>query len=168
MLLFHFHYVNKMNLTESLPPTHDYWQAWFDGSALPNPGKIGIGAVLLSPDGRRFEKSLQPGLRGCNNQAELHALCATLELAHGAGAQYLLVRGDSDVTIRYVSGQGSTKIAVLQTLVEQARAWLNRFEEVQLCWVPRHRNSEADHLCRLALGLPDKSASTSKKKKRRR
>ena len=37
----------------------DFWQVWFDGSALPNPGKIGIGAVLIAPDGRSEEKSLR-------------------------------------------------------------------------------------------------------------
>ena len=27
------------------------WRGWFDGSAHPNPGKLGIGALLLGPDG---------------------------------------------------------------------------------------------------------------------
>ncbi len=148
--------------------SQDCWQAWFDGSALPNPGKIGIGAVVLAPDGRRFETSAQTGLHGCNNQAELHALCAALELAHNAGAKRLLLRGDSDVAIRYVNGPDSTEIAALQILVKQAREWLSRFEEVQLRWLPRHRNGEADHLCRHALDLPDKPAGMARKKGRRR
>lgn len=159
---------STMKQPETARPAHDCWQAWFDGSALPNPGKIGIGAVVLAPDGRRFEKSAALGVHGCNNQAELHALCAALELAHNAGAQHLLVRGDSDVAIRYVNGPDSTEIAPLQALVAQARERLRHFEEVQLSWVPRHRNGEADRLCRQALGLPDKPATLARKSKKRR
>jgi ribonuclease HI len=141
-------------------PAQDCWQAWFDGSALPNPGKIGIGAVVIAPDGRRFEKSVQLGQHGCNNQAELHALCAALELAHNAGAQHLLVRGDSDVAISYVTGTSSTQIASLTPLIAKARDLLSRFERVELQWVPRHRNTEADRLCRQVLGLTQKPVKT--------
>ena len=145
-----------------------YWQAWFDGAALPNPGKIGVGALVLSPDGERFEKSALAGCNGCSNEAELHALCAALELAHGAGARRLVVRGDSDIALRYVAGSDSTKIVRLVTLVARARDWLQRFEDVQLIWVPRHRNAEADRFSRQALGLPHKPSSPAKRKLRRR
>lgn len=144
------------------------WQAWFDGSALPNPGKIGVGVVLLSPAGERLEKSALPGHHGCNNQAELYALCAALELAHSAGARHLLIFGDSDVAVSYVNGTASTAIAELNVLVAQARAWAGRFDSVQLRWLPRHRNGDADRLCRQALGLPDKPAVHPGKKPGRR
>lgn len=146
----------------------DYWQAWFDGSAKPNPGAIGIGVVLLSPAAQRWEKSERLAVGGCNNEAELHALCAVLELASLSGARHLLVRGDSDVAIRYVLGPDATEIAPLVALVARARAWLERFEDVQLRWVPRHRNAEADRLSRQALGLPEKPAVLGKRKRRRR
>ena len=158
---------STMNHPEFAPAANDCWQAWFDGSALPNPGRIGIGAVVLSPDGRRFEKSAPLALHGCNNQAELQALCAALELAHVAGARRLRICGDSDVAIRYVTGPDSTKIAALSALVMQARAWLARFDEVQLRWVPRHRNVAADHLCRQALGLADKATPAPNRRRRR-
>ncbi len=144
------------------------WQAWFDGSALPNPGKIGIGAVVLSPAGQRLERSALTGHHGCNSQAELYALCLALELAHGAGARRLQIFGDSDVTVRYVNGTASTAIAELNSLVVHARAWIVRFESVQLRWVPRHRNRDADRLCRQALGLPAKPAKHPKEISRRR
>lgn len=144
------------------------WQAWCDGSALPNPGKIGVGVVLLSPDGIRSERAELPGCHGCNNEAELYALCAALELAYGMGAKRLLLRGDSDVAIRYVAGTDVTTIARLAELVAHVRQWLARFEEVQLLWIPRHRNGAADRLSRQALGLPDKPAAMTRRKRRRR
>lgn len=146
----------------------DYWQAWFDGSARPNPGALGIGVVLLSPQAQRYEKSERLGCNGCNNEAELHALCAVLELAWAAGAKQLQVRGDSDVAIRYVLGTDSTAIVPLLMLVARAQEWLARFDEVQLLWVPRHRNGDADRLARQALGLPEKPATSGKAKRRRR
>lgn len=156
---------------DSLSPerrAEDCWQAWFDGSARPNPGAIGIGAVLLSPLAQRYEISERLACDGCNNEAELHALCAVLELACAAGAKRLLVRGDSDVAIRYVLGPETTSIAPLLMLVARAHGLLARFDELRLCWIPRHRNGDADRLARRALGLPEKSAAVRKPKRRRR
>ncbi|MFA4970681.1 MAG: ribonuclease HI family protein, partial [Sulfuritalea sp.] len=146
----------------------DCWQAWFDGSALPNPGKIGIGILLLAPDGQRSEESRLLTVSGCNNEAELHALCAALEMAAKAGARRLVLRGDGDVALRYVRGPESTQIARLQGLVADARESLRRFEDVQLVWVPRHRNIDADRLSRQALGLPQSPVRFAKGRRRSR
>ena len=134
---------------------------------MPNPGKIGIGVVLLAPDGRRSEKSLLLTVSGCNNEAELHALCAALEMAAAVGARRLLLRGDSDVALRYVRGPDSTQIARLLVLIAVAREWMGHFEDVQLVWIPRHRNTEADRLSRQALGLPPTPAPVTKGRRRR-
>lgn len=141
------------------------WQAWFDGAALPNPGKIGVGVVLQAPDGRREEKSVLLNCSGCNNEAELHALCAALEMAAAAGARRLLLRGDSDVALRYVRGPDSTQIVRLCLLVAAAREHLRRFDEVQLLWIPRHRNREADCLSRQALGLPPSPVPVARRRR---
>lgn len=144
------------------------WRAWFDGAALPNPGKIGIGVVLVSPGGMRSEKSSLMGCCGCNNEAELHALCATLDMAGTAGARRLIVCGDSDVALRYVRGPDSTHIDRLRALIADARERLRYFDDVQLLWVPRHRNAEADRLSRLALGLLEASPRPAADRRRRR
>ena len=134
---------------------------------MPNPGKIAVGVVLVSPDGVRSEKSALAGCSGCNNEAELHALCAALEMAAAAGARRLVLRGDGDVALRYVRGPESTQIARLLPLIADAREWMGRFEDVQLVWVPRHRNAEADRLSRQALGLPLSSAPVARGRRRR-
>jgi len=117
--------------------------------------------VLVTPDGLRTEKSLLTAFHGCNNEAELHALCAALEMAAAAGAGKLLLRGDSDVAIGYVRGPRSTQIERLRVLVVRARAALELFDEVQLVWLPRHRNGIADGLSRRALGLPQAPAESA-------
>ena len=98
----------------------------------------------------------------------MHALCAALEMTFEAGARRLVVRGDSDVALSYVRGPDSTGIERLLALVAVARAGLRRFDQVELVWVPRHRNAEADRLSRQALGLPEAAAPDSKGRRRRR
>jgi ribonuclease HI len=134
------------------------WQIWFDGCALPNPGRIGLGALLVSPEGARIELSSPAGRTGCSNEAELVALCAALEQAGSLGARHICIRGDSDFVVRHLRGEQRTAIAPLIGLVERSEALLAQFESVRLEWVPRHRNRDADRLSRAALGLPDKPA----------
>lgn len=128
---------------------------------------MGLGILLLAPDGTRTEHSSIAAGTGCNNEAELHALCAALDLAFTAGARDLLLRGDSDVALRYVRGPDSTGITRLQVLVASARDRLRRFDDVQLLWVPRHRNREADRLSRQALGLPESLPIIGRGRRRR-
>lgn len=98
----------------------------------------------------------------------MHALCAALDMARAAGATRLVLRGDSDVAIRYVRGPEGTQIERLRVLVARARDWLRCFEDVELLWIPRHRNAEADRLSRQALGLSRKSAGAQRVRRRGR
>jgi ribonuclease HI len=122
--------------------------------------------LLVSPDGRREEKSVLLNCTGCNNEAELHALSLALDMASAHGARRLLLRGDSDVAMRYVRGPDSTGIVRLLVLVAGARERVRRFDEVQLLWIPRHRNREADRLSRQALGLPPSPAPVLRSRRR--
>jgi ribonuclease HI len=134
------------------------WQLWFDGCALPNPGRLGLGALLVSPDGRRIELS-QPGSRhGCSNEAELEALSIALDRAHAEGARRLVITGDSDFVVRHLNGEKQTAVEPLCSQLRDLTVSLSRFEAVELRWMPRHRNRDADRLSRAALGLPDKPA----------
>lgn len=140
------------SLVSATPVT---WQGWFDGSALPNPGKIGIGVLLISPDGARYEHAQKTALSGCCNEAELHAMIAAMESALTANCRRLTLYGDSQVAIRYVMNQEQTQIARLLPLIALAQKKLLKFDAIELRWVPRHRNRDADRLSRAALGLLD-------------
>lgn len=128
---------------------------------------MGLGVVLLSPTGGRSERSALASGPGCNNEAELHALCLALELALAADARQVVLRGDSDVAIRYVTGLGRTSVARLLPLVIQAREAMAAFDAAHLLWVPRHRNVDADRLSRQALGLPPSVSSVPRKPRHR-
>lgn len=150
------------------PPGPAEWQLWFDGSAQPNPGRLGLGAVLVGPLGQRQDYSAQAPGHGCNNEAELLALGKALELARQAGARHLVLRGDSDFAVRHLRGEAHTGVPRLLALIDETQALLARFASVRLEWVPRHRNPDADRLSRAAIGLPDKPALRPASRRRRR
>ena len=64
------------------------WRSFFDGATVPNPGRRGIGGLLLGPAGQRVEIARDLG-HGTNNEAEYDALIAVLEAAVVAQASPL-------------------------------------------------------------------------------
>ncbi len=129
------------------------WRAWFDGSAHPNPGRIGIGALLAGPAGEHLEISRRAG-HGNSGEAEYSALIALLEAAVAARPAELVVYGDSRVVIDDASG-ATAGAAALAPQRARAAALLARLGQVRLQWIPRHKNAAADRLSQQAVGLPD-------------
>lgn len=129
-------------------PAHA-WRAWFDGSAHPNPGRCGIGALLIAPDGRQFEISQDAG-DGNSSDAEYLALIAVLEMALPLQPELLFVYGDSQVVIHDVLRTEIPAATCLQSYRSQARELLRQLPEVCLHWIPRHKNAFADALSQSA------------------
>jgi len=142
------------------------WLAYCDGSAVPNPGRIGLGAVLTEPDGTRHTISEAAREHGCNTEAELRALLATLRALKSRGAGALLIHCDNSVVVEQVGSHTAKPIARLAALFDEARVLLDSFDQATLTWIPRHRNAEADALARAALGLAgDRIAKRFKKRR---
>lgn len=140
-----------------LAPQAGAWQAWFDGSAHPNPGRLGIGALLLGPDGQRVEISRRAG-HGNSGEAEYLALEALLEAAVSARPPLLAIYGDSQVVIGDVAdgtaarpGAGAKGLEAHRERVLGLLEKLGATGDVTLHWVPRHRNGEADRLSQQAI-----------------
>jgi ribonuclease HI len=149
------------------------WRIQCDGAALPNRGAIGIGVVIVAPDGARHELSRRADRDGCCNEGEALALIAALETAHALGARAIDVASDSAIVIDHTVDRRPTTVARLALLYAEANALFARFDAVHVRWVPRRMNLEADALARAALGLSVRVASASvrgkgRKKKRKR
>lgn len=155
-------------MTETPPAAADAWDIYCDGSAVPNPGRMGLGAVLTAPDGSRHTLSQATGTRGCNNEAELLALMAALRQARSCGAAAVRVYSDNSILVTQLGAAPAKPIARLAGLFDEARALLAAFDEAWLHWIPRHRNPLADALARAALGLPAKNATPPTRKKHKR
>lgn len=118
------------------------WRGWFDGSAHPNPGRCGIGALLLGPDGERIEIAQAAGY-GNSSEAEYLALIALLQAAVTAHAHGLTIYGDSRVVIDDMHVAAAQSLRHLHTA---AHALMAQLTDVRLRWIPRHKNGAADAL----------------------
>ena len=142
-------------MVDPVVPALPAWVIHCDGSAMPNPGRMGLGAVLVAPDGTRHTLCQDTGAKGCNNEAELRALMAALrhlQMRGVAATDVLRVYSDSSILVEQLAGARCQPIERLATLFDEARALLGAFQHASLHWIPRHRNSEADALARTALG----------------
>ncbi|WP_295987448.1 ribonuclease HI family protein [uncultured Variovorax sp.] len=150
--------------TGSLP-----WTIHCDGSAMPNPGRMGIGAVIVAPDGSRHTLSQATHTTGCNNEAELLALTLALQDLRERGAKTVRAYSDNSILVEQLRARGSDPvppIVRLAALFDEARALLGSFDDVRLQWIPRHRNGEADALARAALGFGPKPPARRHRKRR--
>ena len=151
------------------------WVIHCDGSAWPNPGRMGLGVVLTGPDGTvQHQISEATTFTGCNNEAELRALMWALQwlaLEGIATSTPVHVFSDNSVLVEQLSGHPKAPIDRLATLFDEAREALRQFPQARVQWIPRHRNGAADTLARAALGLAPKAATpqgqTIKKRGRR-
>ena len=153
-------------------PAH--WVVHCDGSAVPNPGRMGLGAVLVGPGGAtQHTISEATTFTGCNNEAELRALMQALQWLEQqqqvvAAATTVQVVSDSRVLVEQLGTLAVAPITRLAPLFDEARSVLQRFAQVDLQWVPRHRNGAADALARAALGLAPKVATPHGRTQKRR
>lgn len=142
------------------------WTLHCDGSAVPNPGRMGLGAVLVAPDGERHTVSyLAPGT-GCNNEAELRAVSAALDAARAHGATAVRLHTDSTTVVAHLGPAAPSPIPHLAEAFAEARTRLAAFADAELRWIPGHRNGEADALARAALGLPPRTVAAPRKRRR--
>jgi len=128
------------------------WRGWFDGAAHPNPGRCGIGALLLGPDGQRVELAQAAG-DGNSSEAEYRALIALLQAAVDCGAHGLTVHGDSRVVIDDMALAAHVAAPSLRPLHGAAHALLAQLDDVRLRWIPRHKNGAADALSQRASAM---------------
>ena len=126
------------------------WRGWFDGSAHPNPGACGIGALLRGPAGEHVLISRAAGY-GNSSEAEYRALIALLEAALERGVQGgLTVFGDSKVVIDDINGPFAGAVVALLDCRAIALALMAQLPDVSICWIARHKNGEADALSQRA------------------
>lgn len=140
----------QLSAQRSMQKTTNTWLAWFDGSALPNPGKCQTACVLTSPDGHSFEH-VRNFEYGDSCDAEYCGLLLALELAQQHQVQHLIVHGDSQVVIDDFNLRKASKLVRMLEYRQQAQLLAESFEQLQVRWVPRHKNQTADALTQVGL-----------------
>jgi ribonuclease HI len=124
-----------------------------DGGSRGNPGPAAYGCYL-QPEGQPpLELKGKLG-RATNNVAEYHGLLRALEKAIELGAEEILIRADSELLVRQMSGVYRVKNENILPLFQAAQSLLQRMGKVRFQHVYREQNQEADRLCNEALDDP--------------
>lgn len=125
--------------------------AYTDGAARGNPGPAGAGVYIVDMhDVFVDEAQLYLG-EATNNVAEYRALLLALDRLEALGAKEVIIRADSQLMIRQLTGEYRVKNEGLKPLFTEARARLRTFDSVTLEHVPREDNKDADRLANRAI-----------------
>ncbi|XP_024190639.1 uncharacterized protein LOC112194654 [Rosa chinensis] len=81
--------------------TNNHWTMYFDGSSTEF--SVGVGIVVETPEGQKFQFAFQLDFTCTNNQAEYEALIVGLEILQEMGAWRVLVFGNSQLVINQMN-----------------------------------------------------------------
>ncbi len=115
-----------------------------DGGSRGNPGPAASGAVLYAEDGTALAEVGEYLGVATNNVAEWRALEIGLIRARELGVDDIVVRMDSELVVRQVTGVYRVKHADLIPFANRARALLREFRSSDIGHVPRKQNAAAD------------------------
>ena len=130
---------------------HELITLEFDGGSRGNPGPAGVGVVLRAADGTCLLTFGRFIGRATNNVAEYRALILGLEKARELGATRLMIRGDSELIVRQMTGEYRVKNPDLRELYDRAQHLFCQFDEATIEHNLRHKNALADKLANLAM-----------------
>ena len=120
--------------------------AYTDGASRGNPGPAGIGVYLVTADGDELEEVARGIGRATNNEAEYGAVITAARRAGELGVSQLLIRTDSELVARHLTGQYRVKSPKLQPLYREALSLLGRLKSWRIESIPREENRDADRL----------------------
>jgi ribonuclease HI len=128
-----------------------YAEVFCDGACSGNPGRAGIGVVIVIPDADRtyYRISEHIGIT-TNNVAEYTALIRGLEKAGSLGINKVKVFLDSELVVKQINGLYKVKNRNLIQLWNRAKDILSGFDEYLIAHVSRDMNKEADMLAKKA------------------
>lgn len=134
----------------------------FDGMCQPvNPGGVACyGFTIQEKRNNRFYQIYEEGgiafepfsKESSNNVAEYIALIKLLEwlLAQGYSKFSVFIQGDSQLIINQLSGKYKVKSEKLKIYFEKTKILIKKFENLQIEWITREKNNDADGLANKA------------------
>lgn len=118
---------------------------YFDGGCRPNPGPIETAVVVRGVTHFRDAVAV-----GDNNEAEWLAMLHAVDLAKSAGAEDVLLIGDSAVVIGQATGRAKCRSPQLQPFCDAYRTAIAGIARVRCRLVPRSKNLAGIALARRA------------------
>ena len=129
-------------------------EVYFDGLCQPiNPGGISCYAFVVKSDGRTIYSdygiAVEPFSKdSTNNVAEYTALVKALEwlLENNLSYTKVEIKSDSQLIVNQLTGDYKVKSKRIMSLYKQVLLLKSKFQDIQIKWVPREKNREADRL----------------------
>ncbi|XP_027150339.1 uncharacterized protein LOC113750576 [Coffea eugenioides] len=124
------------------------WRLFFDGAS--NSLGAGIGAVLVSPEGKHYPAAAKLQFACTNNMAEYEACIFGLKMALEMEIKELIVFSDSDLLVNQTLKQWITKDSKILPYHCSLLTLAKQFQKLEFRHLPRARNAFADALATLA------------------
>ncbi|HEU0143914.1 MAG TPA: ribonuclease HI [Nitrososphaera sp.] len=129
-------------------------EVYFDGLCQPiNPGGISCYAFLVKSGGRTIYSdygiAVEPFSQdSTNNVAEYTALVKALQwlLENKLGSTKVEIKSDSQLIVNQLTGDYKVKSKRIMSLYKQVLVLKSKFQDIQIKWIPREKNREADRL----------------------
>lgn len=133
-------------------------EVYFDGLCQPvNPGGIACYAFVVKSNGKIIHSDY--GVAGepfskdsTNNVAEYTALAKALEwlVASNLVSDKVVINSDSQLVVNQLEGNYKVKAKRIIPLYRQVLLLKRKFSDIEISWVPREKNREADRLTNIA------------------
>jgi ribonuclease HI len=114
-----------------------------DGGSRGNPGLSAAGVFFPDLDGG-LRRGVYIGNDKTNNEAEYYALLLGLEIAAERQVPRIEIFSDSMLMVNHMIGKWQVKAPTILPLYYKAFAMRQRFEGLNISYVPREKNTEAD------------------------
>ncbi len=129
-------------------------EVYFDGLCQPiNPGGISCYAFVVKSDGRTIYSdygiAVEPFSQdSTNNVAEYTALVKALQwlLENNLGSTKVEINTDSQLIVNQLTGDYKVKSKRIMSLYKEVLLLKSKFQDIEINWVPREKNREADRL----------------------
>lgn len=121
-----------------------------DGASRNNPGEAGAG-VFIMQDGEPVARIARYLGTATNNVAEYTAAIIGLEHAVKLGVSRVKLFADSELLVKQLNGQYRVKNEGLKPLYSRAKELIAKIGSVEVQYIPRAQNSEADALANKAI-----------------
>ena len=128
-------------------------QLYTDGASRGNPGKSGIGVVVLDGEKNILAEVSEYIGDATNNVAEYKALIRGVEKVLEFSPSRVDVFADSELMVRQLNGRYKVRAPSILPLYNEARKLLGMLSESQVQYVPREQNSLADALANRAIDM---------------
>jgi len=133
-------------------------EVYFDGLCQPkNPSGIACYAFVIKSDGKTLHSeyglAVEPFSEDAtNNVAEYTALAKALQwlVASSLASARVVVNSDSQLVVNQLSGTFKIKGKRIIPLYKEVLMLKNKFPNIEIKWVPREQNREADRLTNIA------------------